>query len=120
MTIISPSNNATFSSGIVNIPISVTTNSIVDYVEFKLNGVTFTDSNNSDTSFQVIATGAANWLPDGTYTIDIIAHDIQTNTTLLKQVTINIGAINNTLEVRVIAKNNDAEENRFNNGSIDL
>ncbi len=120
MNITSPTNNAIFPSGTVNIPISVTTNSIVDYVEFKLNGVTFTDNNNSDTIFQVTTSGATNWLPDGTYTIEIIAHDIQTNTSLAKQLTIIIGAINTTLEVRIMAKNNDAEENKFNNGSIDL
>jgi hypothetical protein len=120
MTITAPANNAIFPSGTINIPISVSTDATVDYVEFKLNGVTFTDNNNADTTFQVTTTGVANWLPNGTYTIDVIAHDVQTNTSLTKQVTIIVGAISSSFEVRITAKSNDAEENKFNNGSIDL
>lgn len=120
MNITAPASNTVFPSGTVNIPISVTTDATVDYVEFKLNGVTFTDNNNADTTFQVTTTGTTNWLSDGTYTIDVIAHDVQTNTSLAKQVTIIVGAISSSFEVRITAKSNDAEENKFNNGSIDL
>jgi hypothetical protein len=119
LDIATPSNNQVFPVGVSNIPVSVTTNAVVDYVEFKLNGQTYTDSNNSDTTFGITIPNTAT-LPSGTYTIEIIAYDTQTSNTLVKYVTIKIGVLTGTIDVRINASNNDAEENRNNNGAISL
>ena len=120
LQITSPTSNYIFNQGTSNINISATTNSVVDFVEFKLNGQTFLDNDNSDTTFSVNATGNAGWLPTGNYTIEVIAYDTETSNSLSKQLNITIGPIFGNVDVRVNGTNNDAEENLFNNGSVDL
>lgn len=119
LNITSPTNSQVFPVGISNIPVSVNTNAVVDYVEFKLNGQTYTDNNNSDTNFGVIIPNTTS-LPAGNYTIEVTAYDVQTSKTLVKVITIKIGTLTGTINTRINASNNDAEENRFNNGAIDL
>ncbi|MGV9005078.1 MopE-related protein [Flavobacterium sp.] len=117
--ITSPTNNQVFPVGVAALPISVTTNAVVDYVEFKFNGQTYTDTNNSDTTFGFTIPNTAS-LPAGTYSLEIVAYDTQTSQSLVKTVTIKIGTVTGTINNRINAGNNDAEENRFNSGSVDL
>ncbi len=120
LEITSPTNNYIFNQGTSSISISATTNSVVDYVEFKLNGQTFVDNNNADTTFSVNASGSSGWLPTGNYIIEVTAYDIETSNSLSKQLNITIGPIFGNVDTRVNGSTNDAEENLFNNGSIDL
>lgn len=119
LAITAPTNNQVFSNGVATIPVTVNTNAVVDFVEFKFNGQTLTDTDASDTTFGVVIPNTSN-LPSGTYTIEVIAHDVQTSNTLVKYITFKIGVVSGTIDVKVNASNNDAEENRFNNGSISL
>ncbi|HRG18567.1 MAG TPA: MopE-related protein, partial [Flavobacterium lutivivi] len=120
LEITSPTNNYIFNQGTSSISISATTNSVVDYVEFKLNGQNFVDNNNADTIFSVNASGSSGWLPSGNYIIEVTAYDIETSNSLSKQLNITIGPIFGNVDTRVNGSTNDAEENLFNNGSIDL
>lgn len=119
LNITTPTNNQVFSNGVANIPVMVTTNSVVDFVEFKFNGQTFTDNDASDTTFGITIPNTSS-LPSGTYTVEVIAHDIQTSNTLVKYITFKIGVVSGTIDIKINASNNDAEENRFNNGSVNL
>lgn len=119
LNITAPTNGQVFSNGVANIPVSVNTNAVVDFVEFKFNGQTYTDNDASDTTFGVTIPNTSS-LPSGTYTIEVIAHDVQTSNTLVKHISFEIGIVSGTMDVKVNASNNDAEENRFNNGAVDL
>lgn len=117
----SPENNDNFTAGTSSIDIKVKTSNEVDYVEFKLNGRTFVDSENSGNSFQVTASGPNGWLPAGTYTIEVIAYDNETSSSIKKQIKITVGSISQTLNIRISSANDDVEENlSAGNGHVDV
>ncbi len=117
----SPENNENFPAGTSSIGIKVKTSKEVDYVEFKLNGKTFVDTENSGNSFEVIASGPTGWLPNGTYTIEVIAYNNETSSSIRKQITITVGPTLKTLDIRISSANDDVEENvSASNGHIDV
>jgi hypothetical protein len=120
----SPENNQNFPAGTSSIKVKVKTSKEVDYVEVKLNGKTFIDTENSENpekSFEVTASGSNGWLPTGTYTIEVIAYDNETSSSSSKQITITVDPTLQTLNIRISSANDDAEENvSASNGHVDV